>query len=740
MRTQAVFPSLRRVCAGTMLLIGTGCSTAPAPAPPSPRTASEAPSETAVASLLAPSEAALRTAADAELVGTELGTMWTFENPPLEHWENAYGFTPDPAWLDHVRLSSVRYGQHCSASFVSPSGLVMTNWHCAQDCAEDVSTEQQDYVERGFYAPTRAEEKVCPGLYLDQLIEIEDVTQRVRGAAPAGTGAVAATRAEEAAQEEIQAECEAQTDYSCQVVSLYHGGQYQLYKYRRFQPVKLVFVPEKQAGFYGGDPDNFTYPRYNLDVAFVRAYQSGGAQPAATAEHYFRWDADGASEGELVFVTGNPGSTSRLITVSQLLYEQQYAHPLNVAILSAQADYLRSVAAMGPEAERQVREQLFSVENSLKAFTGQLGGLLDTLLVGRKIAWEREFRERVAAEEQLRQRFGGVWDSMAVVQARKRAVSPPLNLGNPEFLGLPPFVVAGGIVELVHARSLPEAQRPEDLRGQDLSALAQQLQAANVPPPESYMPLVELRFSLLRFLPDDHPLVREALRPGESPAAAARRVVAGSRIGDPAFRQRILSLDPASLDTVSDPLISLVEVMHEVGAGLDVEWEELQAAQAELEERLADALFAVYGTAIPPDATFTLRISDGVVARYPYNGTFAPPHTTYYGLWNRARGFNGDMPWALPSSFRDKSDVLDMSTPLNFVTTNDITGGNSGSPMIDREARVVGLAFDGNIEQLPNEFLFRPEAGRTVGVHAAGIIEALRKIYGAEALVAEIVQ
>ena len=708
-------------------------SQAPAPVP------AAAPAPAPGADVLTPPEAALRVAADAQLTGTELGTMWTFENPPLEYWRETYGFTPPAGWLDHVRLSSVRFGQICSASFVSPDGLVMTNWHCAESCAEALSSAQEDLVEAGFYAPSRAQERVCPDLWLDQLLEIEDVTARVRGAAPAGAGAVAAAEAQEAEQERIVEACEAErgAGHSCEVVTLFHGGQYQLYAYRRFQPVKLVFIPEKQAGFYGGDPDNFTYPRYNLDVAFVRAYGDDD-RPLSSPDH-FGWDADGAAEGELVFVVGNPGGTSRLITVSELLYEQSYAHPLNIAVLEAQSEFLHQIARQGPEAERAVREDLFTIENSLKAFQGQLAGLQDTLLVGRKIVWERELRERVAADPALRARFAGVWDSMAVLQARKRRVSPVLTLADAGFQGLPPTATAGGIVAVVNARALPEAQRPEELRGEALEAAAEQLASANVPPYTGFSRLVELHLELIRrYLPADHPVARAAFRGGETTAQAAQRIFGGTRLGDPAYRRRLLAMTPAALDTVSDPLLALARAMDEAREGAPEAWEELTAAEQELEEELADAAFAVYGTDIPPDATFTLRISDGVVARYPYNGTFAPPHTTFLGLWNRARGFNNEMPWTVPPAFQGRQEALDMETPLNFVTTNDITGGSSGSPMIDAEGRIVGIAFDSNIEGVQNEFLYRAEAGRAVGVHSAGIIEALRSIYGADALVAEI--
>ncbi|MGH7504700.1 MAG: S46 family peptidase, partial [Longimicrobiales bacterium] len=328
--------------------------------------------------VLVPSQAELRVAETVELSGRELGLMWTFENPPLDYWSERYEFEPTPEWLERVRLASVRYGEYCSGSFVSASGLVMTNHHCARECIEANSTAEADYIERGFYAPSRSRELECPGLSLDQLVNIEDVTNRVHQAGPRTGDPVQVGERRAAEIEGIESECAERTEHTCEVVALYHGARYHLYEYRRFSPVKLVFAPELQAGFFGGDPDNFTYPRYALDVSFVRAYEAGGERPARTGDHYFSWDSDGAAEDELIFITGNPGTTSRIITVAQLFYEQEYRHPFLIQLLEGQRALLRDVAAAGPESEQEVRQDLFEVENSLKAYRGQYAGLLDT--------------------------------------------------------------------------------------------------------------------------------------------------------------------------------------------------------------------------------------------------------------------------------------------------------------------------------------------------------------------------
>jgi hypothetical protein len=725
--------------AAVVLLLVAGCApttppaVTPSPVAPVPPVASE------WTGALQPSAGALRAAETAALTGLELGTMWTFENPPREHWQQTYGFAPTAEWLEHVRLSSVRYGQHCSASFVSPTGLVMTNHHCALDCIEAVSTEVSDYVVDGFHAPGRGQELTCPGLYLDQLVEIEDVTARVHGAAPADAPAAQVAAAQAQARSRIEAECSAASELTCQVVSLYHGGQYQLYKYQRYAPVKLVWAPDVQAGFYGGDPDNFTYPRYNLDVSFLRAYEPDGETVASTP-HYFRWNARGAGDGELVFITGNPGSTARLATVPQLVYEQRTRHPFVVEFLGAQSQVLHAYAARGPEQDREVRETLFSVDNSLKAFTGQLGGLQDTLLMGRKIRWEREFRARVQADPALRAAYGDAWDRMGEIAARRNEIYYQVNLYNPDFMGAPHIQLAGMLVRYIRETARPEAERPAAFRGERLDQVRQMLEAPTDPDPTLALPLLAARLDLAaRWLPEGDPVYADILRPGEAPPAAAERVAGATRILDPDFRQTLMDGGPDALAASDDPVVALARRMDTEHRDVMAAWQQIGADQSVQAQRLAEALFGVFGTQIPPDATFTLRITDGVVAGYPFNGTMAPPFTSIFGLYERANNFDDEMPWTLPRPFAQRRADVDMATYYNFVSTNDITGGNSGSPMIDREGRIVGIAFDGNIEQLPNEFLFSTVAGRTVGVHSAGILEALRNVYRTEALLQELV-
>jgi hypothetical protein len=689
---------------------------------------------------LDPPAAIVRLSERTELLGNELGSMWTFENAPLESWKKQYGFTATKEWLDHVRLSSVRFGESCSSSFVSPNGLVLTNHHCARECVEANSKAGVDYVVNGFYAATRAEEKLCPGLFLDQLVGIENVTARVQGAAKPGATASQVAEAQEVVTAQIKDECEKPGQLACEVVSLYHGGQYQLYKYKRFSPVKLVFAPELQAGFFGGDPDNFTYPRYDLDISFVRAYEPDSTTAAKT-EHYFKWRPEGAQENELVFVTGNPGSTSRQITFSEVMYEKLYRHPFLIQLLTGQRALLQMISALGPQAEQQVRQQLFEIENSLKSFEGQFAGLEDSSLLARKLRWEREFRTKVNADAKLKGQYGDVWDKLNDIQMQKMQVSPRLNVSNPEFIGSPHVAFAAQMIEYLTEMAKPEAQRGEQYKGEKAKEVEQFLTNQVPVNPQIAERLLTLQVAMMsRWLQPTDPLVKDLVRAGETPQQAAQRLATTSKVLDATFRAGVLKGGLPALDTVSDPIVKLARAMAPVYRELTEKWPQVQAAERVQEERLAKALFAVYGTRLPPDATFTLRITDGVVKGYNAGGKAIPYSTNFAGMFERSAQFNNKPPFDLPAKFAANKAALNLNTPFNFVSTTDITGGNSGSPVIDKEARVVGVAFDGNLESLPNEFLYRDVAARTVSVHSAGILEALRNIYKAEALLKELTE
>jgi len=683
---------------------------------------------------LAPPNDAVEMARTVELTGSEMGTMWTFEGAPVERWEDQYGFTATDDWLERVRLSSLRYGQFCSASFVSGSGLVMTNHHCARSCVDAVGQEGEDFLRDGFYAETHTEERTCPGLYLDQLVAISDVTERLTG----GEEDMTATERAQAVgtlSGEIEDECEAASDHTCQVVSLYHGGRYMLYEYQRYPDVRLVFAPELQTGFYGGDPDNFTYPRYALDVSFVRAYGPDG-KPVASPEH-FGWDPEGAQEGEVVFVTGNPGSTSRQIAVSQFMYEREIRHPLILQFLDQRLEALHAIP--DPQLARQMANQIFGLSNTQKLFRGELGGLRSTELLARKIRWEQEMRGQLNADPEAARGFAGLWDRIARLQEEKADLYPQLVIDNTDNLVASEHLqLAAAVSTWADQMALPEDQRAAPFKGDAADQTRQRLLETDPAASGLSAAMLAGRIEIARdWLATDDPLA-SAPRPGETAEQAARRLISGSQIGDADFRRRAMSMSPESLAALGDPLIDLARAIRAKGQAAGQAWQDVTGRENAASERFAKAVFEAFGTDLPPDATFTLRITDGVVERYPYNGTFAPPHTTIYGLYARSAEFGNEDPWTLADSWEEARDEVDMSAPLDFVSTNDITGGNSGSPVVDKDARVVGLAFDGNIESLPNEFLFGAPGGRTVSVHSAGIIEALRSVYDADALVKEL--
>lgn len=723
-------------------VLAMACSSAPppetAPAPIAEPAAEEAQTAASQTRLLDPPVSAVMAADAVELTGTEMGTMWTFENPPLDYWEQTYGFRPSAEWLEHVRLSTVQVGGFCSGAFISPNGLVITNHHCARGCVDQLSTEEDDYLLEGFYAATPEQEQVCPGLFLDQLVEIVDVTAEVHDAAQPNMSDSEIGAAQNSLREELAGACESDSGLQCEVVSLYHGGQYQLYKYRRFQPVKLVFAPELQAGAFGGSYDNWAYPRYDLDMAVLRAFETDGETQAAT-EHYLKWNPDGPVPGEVTFVTGYPGATSRQIPVSGFMYERQARHPILAQGFSSRLAALHELAEMDPVQGRALAQLIFGLENAEELYIGQLAGLQDTLTLARKIRWENEFRGRVNADSSLSAAYGDVWEALAAIYEEKASVYTMLSLHDPGWLAAAAHLqVAGRLVNYVHEMARPESERSAPFKGARLAQTEALLRGQALD--ASYLSVQTFagRLSIAHdWLPEADPLVR-AVRPGETPEQAARRLIETSRVGDPAFREAIMDGGADALLTADDELLQLVAQMVASYDAVSARWAELLAAENVQAERFAAAFFAVFGTDVPPDATSTLRISDGVTAGYAYNGTLAPEATTIYGLYARAAEFDNVPPFDLAPSFAAKRDAVDMGVKLNFVSTHDTTGGNSGSPLIDMEGRYVGALFDGNTENFPNEFLFGVEGGRSVSVHSAGITEALRNVYEASELLDEI--
>jgi Peptidase S46 len=653
----------------------------------------------------------------------EFGTMWTFDAPPLDYWRRTYNFTPDQRWLDHVRLASVRL-PNCSASFVSSRGLVMTNHHCGRSCTAAVSPPDSNYIVTGFSAGTLANEKKCAGLYVDQLQSIQNVTDRVRGAITGATPAAQQAQ-RDAIINQIQNECKQQTQLTCQVVSLYQGGIYSVYRYRRFNDIRLVMAPEENIAFFGGDPDNFTYPRYDLDLTLLRVYENG--QPY-TPTDYLKWSAAGAADSELVFVVGNPGSTGRLNTLSQMEFLRDYAYPAQLASLRSSLGVINEVSRTDTSAARRYQNDVFGIANSVKAITGYRAGLLDTLSMAKKRAFERELQARIASNPTLQAQYGGTWAAITQAESQLATFYPQIRYYGYNG-GSTLLTMAGQIVRIAAESGKPDSARLAPYRGQGIPAMTARLgQPVPIDTAFERLSLAAQFRAAQAALPANDPFLRIALA-GRTPEAAAAYLVKNTRIGDPAFRQSLLQGGAAAVASSTDPMVVLARGIDPLNRTVFAKANALSAIINANSEKIGQALFAAYGTALPPDATFTLRISDGIVEGFPMNGTIAPYKTTFYGLYGRSAAFDDKDPFKLPERWVARKNNLDLSTPYDFVSTNDIIGGNSGSPVINRNAEVVGLVFDSNIEGVSNRFIFSTDVARTVSVHSRAITEALRKMY-----------
>ncbi len=660
--------------------------------------------------------------------------MWTFDNPPARQLKQRYGFTPTKAWLDHVRLSSVRFNDGGSGSFVSPHGLVLTNHHVALFQLQKLSTPQHDYASGVFYARTEAQELKCPDLELNILISMENVTARVMAAVKPGMTDTEALKARRAEIAGIQKESLGSTGLRSDVVQLYQGSEYWLYRYKKYTDVRLVFAPSQQIAFFGGDPDNFTYPRYDLDFALFRVYENG---KPVESRNYLKWDPEGPADDALVFVSGNPGSTGRQDTLAQLQQLRDRVFPVTVQILNHRLTTLQKYSALGAEQARQASSTIFFLQNSLKAYTGMENGLRNPGLMAKKEKEEKEFRARVAANPEWQKEYGTAWDEIAAAEKTLAANLEPYRFRS--IGGAPLANRALTIVLYVQQVQKPDGERLPGFHDSQLPSLRYQIfsSAPFYLPLEQAMLASTLEQSSGELGPND-PFVRAALQ-GKSPQEAAREAFAGTKMGDAAFRKSLVEGGEAAVKSSKDPLIALARRINpEILAMIRWHEDNIESVETRAGEKIGKARFAVYGKSAYPDATFTLRLAYGTVKGYPMNGTQAPPLTTFYGLYDRAYGFGMKSPFILPDLWLKSESKLEMKTPLDFVTTCDVVGGNSGSPVINRNGNVVGLIFDGNIESLVGYFVYNENDNRSVAVATTAIIEALRKVYDAGALADEL--
>lgn len=661
------------------------------------------------------------------------GKMWTFEYPPLEYFAETYAFSPDSAWFARARLGALRL-PNCSASFVSPHGLVLTNHHCARESVSEVSNPGEELLDRGFYAQSVDAERRAE-THADQLIAIRDVSSEIESALMGILDDSARVRAREEAMEAIEARILSEhggedSGHVVEVISLWDGAKYSAYIFRRYHDVRLVLAPELQIGFFGGDPDNFTFPRYNLDMSFYRVYGDDG-QPLKT-DVYFPWSRDGVRGGNAVFVIGNPGSTNRLQTVAQLELRRDVLDKGILGFVRSRADALQEFADRHPAAaeELDLRNTIFSLRNSQKAYQGMWEGLRDPIIMAKRVDSERQFRAAITNDPELRAKYGDLLDQMAEVQRQKRELASDfhafLAMGNPSYTST---TLLRGFNAFQYLSAQQGGAPPEAL-----TELEGELLAIEDQPREMQTALLAARLDdIAQAFGKDDPMVTSLLR-GRSPSTAAEQIVSQSVLSDSA--RTAAALEGGTL-TMNDPALRMIMAFLQRFVAYQGRFGSLLEREGELANRLGRARFDVYGTKIPPDATFSLRIADGVVRGYDYNGTMAPTHTTFYGLYDRFYGHDGSE-WELPNRWLSPPATFDLSTPLNFVLTADIIGGNSGSPVIDRDLRLVGLIFDGNIESLPGDYIYDPRANRAVAVDARGILEALDDIYDADRIVLEL--
>jgi hypothetical protein len=659
--------------------------------------------------------------------------MWTFDNPPVKQLQEKYNFTPTPQWLDHLRLSCVRLNDGGSGSFVSPHGLLLTNHHVARGQLQKNSTAEHDYIRDGFFAATPDQEMKSQDLEVNVLVSYENVTDRVNAATEGAKNTEEEFAKRKAVIAEIQKESTEKSGFRSDVVTLYQGGEYWLYRYKKYTDVRLVFAPEQQAAFYGGDPDNFTYPRYDLDMALYRVYENG---KPIDSKDYLKWNPQGAGDGELVFVSGHPGSTQRSDTYTSLVFDRDTVTPIVIQVLKRRIATLKDYSARGPEQARQAASQIFNLENSLKVYVGRLEGLQDKKLMEKKQKEEDDFRAKVDANPELKRDYGKAWDGVAeaIDKARPRIKEQYFRSADSQLAGL-----AVTLVTYVAEIRKPDGERLEGFHDSQLESLKLRLfsPAPIYPEMEIARMTSALEADVRELGPNDAWI--KAVLDGRTPKDAANQTISGTKVGDAAFRKSLAEGGQTAVDASTDPLIAMARRIDPIRRE-QIKWFEknVQSVEERSGEELGKARFAVYGKNAYPDATFTLRLSYGQVMGYPMNGTKAPYKTTMYGLYDRAASFDNKAPFDLPKRFVDGKDKLDLSTPFNFVTTNDIIGGNSGSPVVNRNGEVVGLIFDGNIQSLVGDFVYDSYQNRAVAVHTAAMTEALKKLYGAQKLVDEL--
>ena len=648
--------------------------------------------------------------------------MWLFNALPKKQLASKYQFEPTQAWVDHVMLSSVRFNSGGSASFVSSNGLVLTNHHVAADTLFKLSTAEHNYNEDGFLAKTLEEEIPATDLELNQLISIEDVTAKVNEAVKPQMAPADAFKARQAAMAEIEKESLDKTGLRSDVVTLYGGGRYHLYRYKKYTDVRLVWAPEAASAFFGGDADNFEYPRYCLDVTLFRVYEDG---KPAKIDHFLKMDPNGAKDGDLVFVSGNPGRTRRILTSDAVEYQRDTALPRTLNLLRRREIALQQYGLEGPEQTRRGRDDLFGVQNSRKAYTGMLAGIQDPSYIEGKRKSEQETFSTLKADPKLAG-LAGAWDTIRDLQSKRREMLLKSASLRTQLVGF-----AEKIVLMASDDTKPSAQRLREFRDSARQSLEQEL-FSEVPVYED-LERALLADELSRLAEDrgiNDPLVKTVLA-GKSPRTRAADIIAGTKLMNAEGRKELAKQGLEGIKNSTDPLVKLIRDMEPEYRKIREATEAIDEQERQAYAKVTEAKFAVGGDSVYPDATFTLRLSYGAVSGYESKGKQVPAHTKLGGAFEHEKVHLEKDPWVLPTSWHAAKDKLNPDTPFNFVSTADIIGGNSGSPVVSRDGAMVGIIFDGNIESLPGDFYYSDKQARSVSVHIAGVLEAMRKIYQA---------
>jgi len=659
--------------------------------------------------------------------------MWTYDNFPSAKMHDKYGWAPDAAWLTHARLASVRLAQGCSASLVSPDGLVMTNHHCARECVSELADAKHDYIATGFYARTAAEEKKCPELEADQLVQITDVTKEME-AATAGKSGHEFHDAERMAKAKLESSCGTTADVRCQVVTLYAGGVYDLYKYKRYQDIRVVFAPEESAAFFGGDPDNFTFPRYDLDCAFVRIYDNG--KPLRTND-YLKFATTGVKDGDIALISGNPGGTDRGDTLTELRFTRDVSQPFVLNLFSELRGVLSEFGTKGAEQARTSETMRFLIENSLKAYKGRQLALVEGSLMADKQRAEEELRRKVTADKRLTASTGGAWDAIAAAMKHDRDIYVRyalLERFDPRFS--PALAHAIALNRYAAEIEKPDGQRLEEYSDANFPALKQEI--ISPAPIHKELEKTALAWWLTK--------VREYLGTGdadvrtllgkESPAEIANALIDGTKLTSAQLRANLLKGGKKAIDAFHDPLLDFARKLDGPARTVRTDYEDsVKAVITKNSALIAKARFALYGRNNYPDATFTLRLTYGAVAGYQENGHRVDPITNFAGAYAHATGRD---PFKLPATWRAAEKMVNPNANLNFASSDDIIGGNSGSPVIGRNGEAIGVVFDGNIQSLGGDFGYDGQVNRAISVDVTGITEALKHVYHADRLVKEL--